>query len=103
MPNGFGGGVTSIGYWYPFKMILPNAVSPKAVQCEAFFRRHSGSMSRGNNEAMGRFWADPKGAKQAALCRVALARRSATMPSPVRLAENGLLNAALGNIILNGY
>ncbi len=59
-------------------------------------------MSRGNNEAMGRFWADPKGAKQAALCRVALARRSATMPSPMRLAWNGLLNAVLGNITMQG-
>jgi hypothetical protein len=37
-----------------------------------------------------------------------LARRSTTMPSPVRLRnagpfENGLLNAALGNITLKGY
>ena len=60
-------------------------------------------MSRGNNEAMGRFWTDPEGAKQAALCRVALARRSATMPSPVRLAESGLLSAVLGNITMKGY
>ena len=45
----------------------------------------------------------PKGAKQTVLCRVALARRSATMPSPVRLAENSLLNAALGNITMKGY
>ena len=84
-------------------VILPNTVSPKAGQCEAFSRRHSGPMSRENNEAMGRFWADPKGAKQAALCRVALARRSATMTSPVRLTESGLLNAVLGNITMKGY
>jgi hypothetical protein len=37
-----------------------------------------------------------------------LARRSTTMPAPVRLRnagpfENGLLNAALGNITLKGY
>jgi hypothetical protein len=52
---------------------------------------------------MSRFWADPKGAKQAALCRVALVWRSATMPSPARLAENGLLNAVLGNITMKRY
>jgi hypothetical protein len=83
-------------------VILPNTVSPKAVQCEALSRRHSGPMSRGNNEGMGRFWTDPKGAKQAAPCRVTLARRRPTMPSPMRLAWNGLLNAVLGNITMQG-
>ena len=52
---------------------------------------------------MCRFLDDPKGAKQAALYCVALVRRRPTMPSPVRLAENGLLNAALGNITWKGY
>ena len=84
-------------------MILPNTVSQKAVQCEAFSRGHSGPMLRGNNEAMGCFWADPKGAKQAAPCRVALLRRSATMSSPVRLAGNDLLSAVLGNITMKEY
>jgi hypothetical protein len=58
---------------YPFKVILPDSVNPEAVQSKAFSRRHSGPMSRGNNAAMGRFRADPKGVKQAILSRVALA------------------------------
>ncbi len=52
---------------------------------------------------MCRFCTDPKGAKQAILCYVTLLRRRPTMPSPVRLAENGLLNAELGNITWKGY
>ena len=52
---------------------------------------------------MCRFWSDPQGAKQAALCYVALARRTLAWPSPVRHAETGLLNAALGNITWKGH
>jgi len=84
-------------------VILPNAVISKAVQCETFSRRHSGSMSRGNNQAQDCFWADPEGAKQAALCRVTLARRSTTMPSPMCLAQSGLFSAVLGNITMKEH
>ena len=52
---------------------------------------------------MCRFWSDPQGTKQAALCHVALARFTFAVPSPVRPADTGLLNAALGNITWKGY
>ena len=59
---------------YSVNMIFTDAVSPKTIQCEAYCRRHSGATPRRNNEAMDRFWADPKGAKQAALCKGAASR-----------------------------
>ena len=52
---------------------------------------------------MGRFWADPKGAKQGALSRVAAFEKGPTLDCKPRLAENTLLNAAQGNITLKEY
>ena len=92
-------------------VILMNAVSPKAVQCEAFSRRHSGALRREETPKVGAL-GDKRWAAFG-LTRRAISRPPSAavhwldvehaMPASVRLAESSLISAASINITMSEF